>query len=321
MARQRETKELLRELSQTAERRTVFVLGETDTGKTTLVSEIAKSLLTSSEVVWIDGDPGQSVIGPPATVGSALLSRGSGSPRSPGGSRGGTLPEKRAQEVRLRFVGGVSPVRHLLQMTVGIGGLVRAARRDHPDAHIVVDSCGFVTGPVAEEFQYSLIDLLRPDILVILDRGSAVHRIAASFAGQGGPRIAWVRPPRAVRKRNTEERAAYRKRRLAHYFADMVEESLSLGDRGIHGHVPREQAAGGYDSGWKNRLVAFLDAEQFVLSLGVVEDAEPGEHLADLSFRLKLPADQEDAPKRAASIQVGSTKLEGVELLNGTRRG
>lgn len=196
MAWQRETKELLRELSRRAEPTTIFVLGETDTGKTSLASEIAKSLLASSDVVWIDGDPGQSLIGPPATVGSALLSRPRGRTRTAGkrptgdraGSvRGASFPEKQAQEIRLRFVGGVSPVRHLLQMTVGIGGLARAARRDHPEAHIVVDSCGFVAGPVAEEFQYSLIDLLRPDILAVLERGSAVHRIAASFATEGGP--------------------------------------------------------------------------------------------------------------------------------------
>lgn len=286
--------ELLRNLEVVNRERpiSVFVLGETDTGKTTLVSDIAKRLAKQREVWRIDADPGQSALGPPGTVGGQALARGA---------------------TRLRFVGGTSPVRHLLQLTCGVASLCRAARRGDPECGVVVDSCGFVAGPVAEEFQYSLIDLVRPDILIFLDRGSAVYRITASFSGQGGPKILRTPPSRSVRKRTQEERGHYRKRRLAHYFSKTREVTVSLGSRGLHGHVPRKHAAGGYDSGWQNRVVGFLDSDQWLMSLAVVEEATPGEHLSGLELRARIPEAHQEAPEVASSIQVGSMKLQGLD--------
>ena len=50
-----------------------LILGAADTGKTTLAAALAKHAASSQPVGIIDADIGQSHIGPPATVGWALV--------------------------------------------------------------------------------------------------------------------------------------------------------------------------------------------------------------------------------------------------------
>ena len=52
-----------------------LVLGAADTGKTTLAEAIARRAASSGPVGVIDADIGQSHIGPPTTVGWALVDR------------------------------------------------------------------------------------------------------------------------------------------------------------------------------------------------------------------------------------------------------
>jgi len=52
--------------------RIVYVLGSTDRGKTTLCRNIISRFSQRELVAYLDLDPGQSTIGPPATLGLAL---------------------------------------------------------------------------------------------------------------------------------------------------------------------------------------------------------------------------------------------------------
>lgn len=79
----------------------------------------------------------------------------------------------------MRFVGSTSPLRNLLQNCVAAADLARRAGRGQS---VVIDSCGFVSGRLAEGFQYSMIDLLRPDLIVILGGSAAIERICVNFS-------------------------------------------------------------------------------------------------------------------------------------------
>jgi len=93
-----------------------LILGGIDTGKTTLTAAMAGRLAQSSRVGVIDADIGQSHIGPPATVGWAFVDKPqvSFSQLNPDG---------------ISFVGDVTPVGHLLQLTAAIAQCVRQASR------------------------------------------------------------------------------------------------------------------------------------------------------------------------------------------------
>lgn len=120
--------------------RAVLVLGGVDTGKTTLVRGLSARL--GGEV--IDADVGQAEIGPPAVV--SLGTYG-------GGMRAGY------------FVGDISPRGHFLPLLVGIGRLVAVAARP-----CLVDTDGYVDDGAARAYKTELVNLVRPDALVLLER-------------------------------------------------------------------------------------------------------------------------------------------------------
>ncbi|GAG69828.1 unnamed protein product, partial [marine sediment metagenome] len=66
------TQELLEILSN--KKGIIFLLGQTDTGKTTFAKELIKRYLEKNKkVAFIDSDVGQSTIGPPTTIGLKLI--------------------------------------------------------------------------------------------------------------------------------------------------------------------------------------------------------------------------------------------------------
>ena len=133
---------------------TCLILGAADTGKTTLAATLAKHAASSRPVGIIDADIGQSHIGPPTTVGwavvdspevdfrvkTSLFSQTSGTFASCYGfsqlAAGG-----------ISFVGDVTPVGHLLQLTAAIVQCVQQA--SEVAKLIIVDTPGFIRGPAA----------------------------------------------------------------------------------------------------------------------------------------------------------------------------
>ena len=130
----------------------------------------------------------------------------------------------------MRFVGSTSPVRNLLQNCVAAADLARRAGRGQS---VVIDSCGFVSGRLAEEFQYSMIDLLRPDLIVILGGSAAIERICVNFSQNRRIEIDRIPPAEACSRKSSEHRHSYRNRRLQAYFAAARGGTIHTGGLGI----------------------------------------------------------------------------------------
>lgn len=212
----------------------VFLLGASDCGKTTLARWISTQI---EGVAYIDGDPGQSVIGPPGTLGLAL----------PDG------------KVSLRFAGALSPSRALLATLTGLRRLLDAAVAEG-QAIVLVDSCGYIWGDGGVEFQRRSIEILRPDRIVAIGRQPEIGRILAPFPAVPVCRIP---PAPAVRRRSQGERRRYRAKKFALYLEGAGEIVVGPGVRRI-GHAP---TAG--------RFAALLDADGWVLTAGIVGAAGP----------------------------------------------
>lgn len=119
-------------------------LGGTDTGKSTLIQELYD--LIGGEVV--DGDLGQSRIGPPSCI-----------------SRGDYQ-----KTLESYFVGDISPRGNLLPTVVGLKLMV-----DHAQRPCLVDTDGYIGEPAALAYKTELINLLKPDVLVLLQRAGELE--------------------------------------------------------------------------------------------------------------------------------------------------
>ena len=111
------------------ERGACLVLGGADTGKTTLALALAGKIAGSRPVAIVDADIGQSHIGPPSTVGWAVVDNPEFdlSAIEPGPVRNPTphtasTPHQRISNGAggIAFVGDITPVGHLLQFAAAL---------------------------------------------------------------------------------------------------------------------------------------------------------------------------------------------------------
>jgi polynucleotide 5'-hydroxyl-kinase GRC3/NOL9 len=189
-----------------AEGGVLLLVGDTDSGKSTLAAVLADAALRAGRrVAVVDADVGQSSIGPPACVSMALLSD----------------PVTSLEELppaRLEFVGAPTPVGHLLPALAGAGVLAEAARRSGADT-LIVDTTGLIEGPVARALKGAKVQLLQPDYVVALQREDEAESLLAPYRGRARPQVLRLRPSRRVKVRSRDQRTARRKELFARYFA------------------------------------------------------------------------------------------------------
>lgn len=261
----------------------VYVLGATDTGKSTLCRYLIGACAPSHTVALLDGDTGQSTIGPPSTLGLALY-RGSGN---------------EPVSTLLRFAGSTSPRGHFLEFLVG---MKRLCERATDVAEItVIDSPGFVEGRVASEFQFHLIDLLSPDHLVAIPRERELDPVLANFSLRKTMQVHRFPVPKEAAIRSSSERKAARVEQFTSYFSHASLQRIPLHGLGFHGRMPETFR----HAEWKHLLIAFCDPDQLVLALGIVEYLD----LAENALEVFAPGFSQQS---LASVHVGSIKIEDL---------
>jgi polynucleotide 5'-hydroxyl-kinase GRC3/NOL9 len=259
-----------------------YVLGATDTGKSTLCRYLVQELSREAITGYLDCDTGQSTIGPPATAGLALFEDGSRQPFRTG----------------LRFVGSTTPSGHLIQEMAGAARLLSLAR-DSDASFVIVDSPGWVGGLVAAEFHIRLIDILAPSFVVAICRNDELDPILANFHEHPGIRIRTIAPSPYVKTRSRSWRARYRNKKFREYFAGAVSWEIALAGMGFHGRVPETFRK----EDWRGLLVALCDPEMMIISLAIVETLDVIRGI----IRFRAPVDDLE---RVSSIQVGSLYLD-----------
>jgi len=165
----------------------------------------------------------------------------------------------------LSFVGSLSPKGHLLQNLSGAKKLTEKALELGCKA-VILDSSGFVIGNAAREFQFTVIDLIRPVFLVAFQREGELERLLRNFAGSRDMRIRRMPVPPAVRERSPLKRQAYRTERFRHYFRDADIRNVGISGKGLHGSIPDFRRPESYE----NLLVALCDPGNFVSALAVI---------------------------------------------------
>jgi polynucleotide 5'-hydroxyl-kinase GRC3/NOL9 len=186
----------------------VLLLGETDTGKTFFSTYCVNRLLAAGRTVGIlDCDTGQSVIGPPATIGFAVLERP-------------TVFLNEAAPQALYFTGSYSPASNFLEFGAG---LARVLRQAQVRADIVlVNTPGWVQGDGGRLLVRSMIELVSPDHLVLFERGNELQYLKKRCGGLSLAAFAAADVPAT----SSEKRKMIRERASGTYFRHANEISV-----------------------------------------------------------------------------------------------
>jgi polynucleotide 5'-hydroxyl-kinase GRC3/NOL9 len=180
--------------------RTVLVMGGVDAGKTGFCTYLANiAVQKKRQVALLDGDVGQSDLGPPGTVSLSYIKE----PIIELFSLG-------AQE--LRFIGATSPSGKTESVLHAVEALMKKVE-GHPSDLLVVNTDGWVEGDKAVEYKIRLASTVRPDIVVALQNGNELSPILDMLADT---KILTLNSPSCVKRRDRETRkllreAAYRK--------------------------------------------------------------------------------------------------------------
>ncbi|MBI4743275.1 MAG: hypothetical protein HY776_00320 [Actinobacteria bacterium] len=193
----------------------VFLLGGSDTGKTTFAFILAKEAVSRGlRVGFVDADLGQTSIGPPCTIGSAVLSREN-------------IFNDLIEPDKLYFVGDTSPYGHLLQSVVGTKQLVDETEKLNPDL-LIIDTSGLIDGAMGQALKYHKIISLRPDFVIASQREDELYVILKVLSSYQKPVVKILPVPVEVKRLSSEMRAKNRKLKFESYFKDSTRIKLKI---------------------------------------------------------------------------------------------
>jgi len=229
-----------------------LILGAADTGKTTIAASLCRQLARSRPVGIIDADVGQSHIGPPATVGWSVMNE----------------PEDDLSQLRpggISFVGDITPVGHLLQSTAAITQCVQ--RLSEVTDLIVIDTPGFISGPAASALWWTVQRILRPELILAVQRDKELSYILAGLKNLGS-QIELIKSSPEIPAKSPQARRSYRQSQFRKYFRDPHLYNINLSNIAIQAgrNLKGESLVG--------RLVALRDEKGIDMAVGVIDDRQ-----------------------------------------------
>jgi polynucleotide 5'-kinase involved in rRNA processing len=268
----------------TRARGVTMLVGGLDTGKSTLARSIALAGVDAGLTAAIlDADIGQSSVGPPTTVGLKLV-------REPADLE----PETLARADAMTFVGTTSPQGHLLPLVSGSRLLLDRARAEGAD-QVVVDTTGLVSGVFGQILKFHKIGLLRPDVVVGLERGEELEPLLGVIRRFYATEVMAVPVPSEVVPTSVERRAVLREESMRRYFAEPLQRWR------VKPTVFMPALPDLFDLSVLDRiLVGLSDGKGLCIGIGYLE------YLAD-EGALRLISPVSEAPK---ALILGSVRLE-----------
>ncbi len=319
---------------------TVMFVGDVDSGKTTAVKFVARSLRElGRSVAVVDSDIGQKSLLPPATVSLALMD----------GSSGSVEPKPLAHY----FIGTTTPSQYLAEMVVGVGRLWEIGSKVAD--YVLIDTTGYVRGAGAELKRLKM-ELIKPDVVAIVGDDNGLAALAARFSDV----VILERSPRAKRH-GPGERREIRRAKWREYFSPSRYVEVDVHEMRISGTslfsgraLTKEEAEllsrlcdwvvlAGWESGGvytvvkagedrkpcsrsvlraidfetlSNLLVGFIDGNGLCLGLGIIK----WPRLSEGKLEILTPV-SEDELSKAEELRFGRIRVtEGGEELGLIRR-
>jgi len=191
---------------------TVMVLGAVDSGKTSFCTYLVNKALEKGRSVGIvDGDLGQSDVGPPGTVG---FSHVTGSVRD--------LFEMEAEDAC--FVGVTSPSRAVAKLLNGVAALKDRALGTGVN-FLVINTDGWINGEEAAQYKVQMVERLSPDAVVGIQQEMELEPILNALRNV---KIFRVSSSSAVKRRCQERRKVLRELSYKKYLKGAKVQSFPL---------------------------------------------------------------------------------------------
>ena len=191
--------------------RIVFILGEVDTGKSFFVTYLANKLLEKGvRPAVLDADSGQSDVGIPGTLGLVVLKEQ-------------LVFLSKADVTAAYLVGSHSPGLHLIPTLVGTKKLVEIGLKKADT--VIVNTTGWVQGDGARLLKSAKIEILSPEIIVLLQRKDELEHLVK---GYNPKRIVRFRASKKASFTSKSERKKLRELPSTRYFKGARKIRLSL---------------------------------------------------------------------------------------------
>jgi polynucleotide 5'-hydroxyl-kinase GRC3/NOL9 len=231
-----------------------MVVGKADSGKTSYCTYLINKLTNAKrKVAILDGDLGQSDIGPPCTVAYAFVAK----PLT-------ELYELKAENAF--FVGVTSPSAAMAKTVEGMA-LMKAEMLGMATDFVVVNTDGWVEGEDAVKYKLQLADVLEPDVVVCIQQENELEPL---LAARGKHRTIEVKSSLAVKQRSMEKRKNLRERNYAKYLRDAKVKAFPLNQLAIEEKTalpPRHDE----EQGW---LLGLYDARRKFIGIGVLREID-----------------------------------------------
>lgn len=230
----------------------VLLLGKIDSGKSSYCNYLVNKLINEKcRIAVLDGDIGQSDVGPSGTVAYAITSK----------------PVAELYDLKLEnafFVGVTSPLKAIAKMIEGLAEM-KDEILQRPVDFIVVNTDGWIAGDIAIRYKVALIKKLQPDVIV----GVQVREeLTPLIADVELPPIIVVEASSFLNQRTPEKRASLREMTYVRYLKQSKLQCYPMSQLTIE---PRENLP--KDPELKNGiLVGLYNSKNQFLGIGVLRE-------------------------------------------------
>jgi polynucleotide 5'-hydroxyl-kinase GRC3/NOL9 len=216
---------------------TIMVLGGIDSGKTSFCNYLANTALSlGRNASLIDGDLGQSDVGPPGTVGLSIIKKPIVDPFN-------LKPD------HVVFIGVTSPYIAVESIIEGLVNL-KAKAINMGSNFIIINTDGWIEGAGAAEYKLNLIKIMKPDFIVAIQNNSELKPIIDSLSVLEA-KVLTADVPKNIKKRDRETRKIIRESSYKKYLKDGKIHSYPLSWITVNGNL---ELKGRNDQFLKKRL-------------------------------------------------------------------
>jgi len=196
----------------------ILFIGDTDTGKTALLKEIAKTLISHQiSVSIIDCDVGQSFIGPPTTISFIKLKKKV--------YNFFPFPE------RFYFTGVISPTDNIVSFLAGIEKMSKICG-ERPNDKILVDTTGYIKDKFATEVKIHKIEIFSPDLIILLEKKDELLPVKR-FLKSSRIKFFVIKVPENFPRKTIERRRKNREEKFKRYFKKTEKLELNISEISI----------------------------------------------------------------------------------------
>lgn len=191
---------------------TALVLGTVDSGKTSFCTYLVNKLLNKDcKIAILDGDLGQSDIGPPCTVAYAIVSKP-------------VTDLFNLEAENAFFVGVTSPSKAAEKVINGLALLKEEVLKRNPDC-VVVNTDGWVEGEEAVNYKVQLIEKINPNVIFYLQQNEELTPLLSMLKNF---KILKIDSPQTIKQRSREKRRSLRELGYIKYLKNAKVQSIPI---------------------------------------------------------------------------------------------